>query len=351
MSKDKQNKCCVCMKTPKILKALHETAGDTLQWCFKLSYCVPEIVSCVYKHNLFKRHLNLLQDWLEDYYLCMKCAKKVEQMCIFKQLCLDTNQQRQQNMEHSKSIKIEEIDYETNEIKIEMTTDVVQDEKLILPTSNKSRRLYCEMCNKRYKNRRALQSHRRRVHFKNQINCFCKLCQKVFGSERSFKNHNFNKHTDKSTFKHLCTICDRKFIDSYTYNVHTMRHVAKKPFACHLCNKRYVVKNELSNHIVSHSNGHPGKCYYCGEEYKWRRAMEVHLTEVHNVTIHRVSRVRNCLCNVCGKGFYSKTLLERHMPMHTGEKPFKCKVCEMVFSYKDSVVRHINKIHNNIVDN
>ena len=41
---------------------------------------------------------------------------------------------------------------------------------------------------------------------------------------------------------------------------------------------------------------------------------------------------RNFECNVCHKSFIVKRSLQRHQQIHTGEKPFQCKVCTKQFS-------------------
>ncbi|KAH3897341.1 hypothetical protein DPMN_021529 [Dreissena polymorpha] len=46
-------------------------------------------------------------------------------------------------------------------------------------------------------------------------------------------------------------------------------------------------------------------------------------------------------CNTCGKQFASRTDLERHIRVHTGEKPFACSVCDKRFTQEAHVRRHM----------
>lgn len=50
-------------------------------------------------------------------------------------------------------------------------------------------------------------------------------------------------------------------------------------------------------------------------------------------------------CPVCDKWQRSKAILESHMRMHTGEKPFACEVCSKQFSLKSNWKRHMLSVH------
>ncbi|XP_060589060.1 sal-like protein 1 isoform X3 [Ruditapes philippinarum] len=53
------------------------------------------------------------------------------------------------------------------------------------------------------------------------------------------------------------------------------------------------------------------------------------------------------LCIYCNRLMQSECALKVHMRIHTGEKPFKCHLCNRAWAQKNNLTRHMRKVHNN----
>nr|XP_018899138.1 PREDICTED: ras-responsive element-binding protein 1-like [Bemisia tabaci]XP_018899139.1 PREDICTED: ras-responsive element-binding protein 1-like [Bemisia tabaci] len=81
------------------------------------------------------------------------------------------------------------------------------------------------------------------------------------------------------------------------------------------------------------------------------------LSNQHDFTLHirshnndsepsNVNSSKGFTCRICGKVLGSASSLDRHVLVHSGERPFRCHICGLLFKTNGNMHRHIRTAHN-----
>ncbi|OXA42755.1 Zinc finger protein 26 [Folsomia candida] len=80
------------------------------------------------------------------------------------------------------------------------------------------------------------------------------------------------------------------------------------------------------------------KCIPCGKTFPRRDLYLGHVAREH-------THVREHVCHICGKDFYTVRCLKSHLKRHDNPRRHRCKMCEATFGHQTALERHRIKEH------
>uniref|UniRef100_U5EPV7 Uncharacterized protein n=1 Tax=Corethrella appendiculata TaxID=1370023 RepID=U5EPV7_9DIPT len=226
---------------------------------------------------------------------------------------------------------------------------------------------------------------------------FCEVCSKGFQYASALKRH-FLIHSKVRPF--ICEICSATFTQKINLDIHMRRHTgeqADKKFKCDVCAKKCARLSELTRHRKSHFKSLPHACSICQQRFPNITTYFSHVKSKHkdsvtpddaikmvaenenaeivecdSVEVYEITLKGDLLCNICSKKcrtpkalkkhkkqmhpkiytctecpkqFLYPSLLDKHVRVHTLEKPFSCGKCSQKFAQKINLDVH-QKVHN-----
>ena len=249
----------------------------------------------------------------------------------------------------------------------------------------------CSTCGETFSTSSELEDHEKIVHLiyetetGNDLNYKCEVCEKEFLLQKYLKRHmakhgekNFicekcgnrfetlyvlklHQETHSETRPYICKICGSSYkryrnLFSHRQQVHgiyavgsrkankSLRSLNKKKksilgsFPCDTCKKIFSTRTKLTIHMRAHTGECPFRCETCGNSYSYSSSLYVHQKVVHEGK-ERVKK-KTFVCSVCNKVFSTKSYLNIHSRVHTGEKPYLCAICNRAFSQRTSLINH-----------
>ena len=133
---------------------------------------------------------------------------------------------------------------------------------------------------------------------------YCEICGKKFGREDNLRYHKKNEHNPKPA---TCRICCLSF-PSESKRLYHMKTEHRPMLQCEHCEYQSPRLSRLKKHMEKHS-------------------------------------AATLQCGYCEKLLKNKCTLEIHEREHTGERPFKCEVCQKGFKSSSILLTHKKGVH------
>lgn len=121
---------------------------------------------------------------------------------------------------------------------------------------------------------------------------------------------------------------------STTKQTKTKRIRTKRRYICNFCDKEFLGGNDLRKHIRIHTDERPFECQHCGQRFRQGGCLKNHIASQHGTS-------ETFTCYYCNKSFPIKERLRLHMRLHSGEKPYHCKICFKRFARGGQVGLHL----------
>ena len=207
--------------------------------------------------------------------------------------------------------------------------------------------LVCAQCDFSTKRSDSLKIHTKTVH-EGLVESFpCNQCDFITNLKSSLKRHKSGKHIEEAMReRYLCDYegCAYKTLYKSGLRTHIeTKHEGIVRFRCEFMNCTFGT-NEI-RHLKEHTMGHgekTHKCNLCDQTFLMKRNYTKHIRRIHE----GAGQLR-CDYFDCTYGTYKKRFFEAHAVKHTGEKLYRCDLCDKMFATELYKKLHIKKVHNN----
>lgn len=199
----------------------------------------------------------------------------------------------------------------------------------------------CRLCLQHFKVKGAFDRHiamhrERHNNLDEPVNCplGCDVPSKWDLSE-----HYMSTHDKEMACCALCLVpMKRPLLQGHFIRAH---NYPQNKHLCQECGRSFKFPGDLKNHDREVHDRNPENsvfCDQCGKAFPTRKSLMKHIRSSHTKT-------KVYQCPQCDKFFYENYRLQKHLRIHTGIKPFKCRHCQYRSTRKDNVRLHLKKVH------
>ncbi|XP_013169153.1 PREDICTED: zinc finger protein 235-like isoform X1 [Papilio xuthus] len=135
----------------------------------------------------------------------------------------------------------------------------------------------CDICDKKFRCKITMMSHKRQVHDKEKSH-LCQFCSKGFFKKYHLQVH-LRSHTKEKPYQ--CQDCKKYFTTRNSLKTHQFIHTGVKMFACSLCDMTFANPGYISAHMRIHTKEKRHQCKYCDARFGRSDHRKRHEVNVH----------------------------------------------------------------------
>ncbi|XP_053382145.1 uncharacterized protein LOC123540079 [Mercenaria mercenaria] len=199
---------------------------------------------------------------------------------------------------------------------------------------------------------------------------FAEALKKVSGIDmmNSGRRKKARKRAPRKPGHHECEVCQKVYTQKYRLTQHMNMHLGIKPYKCVVCMQCFSRTDHVVRHMRSqHSEYDMYKCDQCDEEFEKANEMVthsvIHIPQNDDAESSRVVTVftdaekeyisissqesgkPQYSCRKCNQTFRRPYQAREHINFHTGEKPFKCSICDAAYAKRENLAAHVRSVH------
>uniref|UniRef100_A0A8C2JYD7 FEZ family zinc finger 1 n=1 Tax=Cyprinus carpio TaxID=7962 RepID=A0A8C2JYD7_CYPCA len=164
-------------------------------------------------------------------------------------------------------------------------------------------------------------------------------------SEKLFKNSTAKLNSGSPQTKpkvFTCEVCGKVFNAHYNLTRHMPVHTGARPFVCKVCGKGFRQASTLCRHKIIHT-----QVIRILQGFHQKGIIDRYCCFFGNYKNHKLthSGEKQFKCNICNKAFHQVYNLTLHMLTHNDKKPFTCPTCGKGFCRNFDLKIAFRKLH------
>ncbi|XP_028159479.1 RE1-silencing transcription factor-like isoform X1 [Ostrinia furnacalis] len=230
----------------------------------------------------------------------------------------------------------------------------------------------CVACDRKFKRLILLKRHEKVMH-SDIPQLPCSKCSSTFLSVEELEAH-LIKHSRHIELNFPCKVCGKRYSDKTRLQKHKDTVHAKDPqFSCEYCPAQFNAITKLTRHVRTHAGDRSYPCKYCDKTFIKSHHYTRHLRLKHSTTMgtdalsdlmlrcdqcnepfvtqdeliyhSAIHATQDLTCPLCQEKFQDVDSVTTHIKSHVTGVEFMCELCELIFTSKEKLDKHMTTAH------